>query len=243
MPCRYRAIFFDLDGTLISERAGVPEARAAVAAMLRDAGHAVSDVTYADAAQAVINAAIAANGGSWPLTFSRLDAITQTISALGIAAPDTDVAALAERYKQTRLQCVERLPAAIDVLEAAAVERPLGLITNGPSEEQRQKLRRSALERYFTSVTISGDLDTAKPDPEIFERAVASLAVNATQCVYVGNNFAADVVGATGAGLDAVWLAQTGEPTPVATAGGTVQPRAIIRALDELPAVLGLGHH
>ena len=39
----YRAIFFDLDGTLIDENAGVGEARAAVAAALRARGHAVDD--------------------------------------------------------------------------------------------------------------------------------------------------------------------------------------------------------
>ena len=241
MPCRYRAIFFDLDGTLISERAGVDNARAAVASMLREAGHQVTDDEYARAAQAVIEAAIAGNGGSWPTTFSRIDAITETVSMLGISAVSTEVVALSERYKRMRLDSVERLPAAIDVLREAAAERPLGLITNGPSDEQREKLRRSELEPYFQSVTISGDLGVAKPEAAIFEHALASLAVAAEESVYIGNNFAGDIVGACEAGMDAIWMAHDRALAAPVGRQGSARPVATIRNLHELPAILGLG--
>ena len=238
MRTRYRAVFFDLDGTLISERAGVDEARAAVAGMLREQGHAVSDEQYAAAAKAVIDELLASHGGAWPPVFSRVEAIAATLERLSL--PKDAAAALSELHHQTRLAHLRLIPGAAGAVEQAGKQHRVGLITNGPGVEQRQKLRRSGLEDRFESITISGELGVAKPEPAIFERALAALAVDAADAVYVGNNFAVDVVGACGAGMDAIWLDHGSGSAPIAGAfAEQVRPLATIGSLCELPAVLG----
>lgn len=240
MRTRYQAIFFDLDGTLISERAGAEEARVAVAGMLREQGHAVSDEQYSAAARAVIDELLASHGGAWPPVFSRVEVIATTLERLSL--PTDAAAALSELYHQTRLLHLTLIAGAAAAVEQAATQHRVGLITNGPEVEQRQKLRRSGLEDRFESVTISGELGVAKPEPAIFERALASLGVEAANAVYVGNNFAADVVGACGAGMDAIWLDHGGAGAPIAAAfAEQAQPLATIGSLRELPAVLGGG--
>ena len=104
---RYRAIFFDLDGTLIDEEAGVPQARAAVAASLRARGHAVADDAYSAASDAVIRDLLAANGGEWPFVWSREAVIADTLSRLG--APAAAAGEMAAVYLRTRLS--SRAPA------------------------------------------------------------------------------------------------------------------------------------
>ena len=233
MAGRYRAIFFDLDGTLIDEEAGVREARAAVAAALRARGHAVADAAYSAASDAVIRDLLAANGGEWPFVWSREAVIADTLSRLG--APAAAAGEMAAVYLRTRLAHVRRLDGAEAAVAWARAGHRVGLITNGPGPEQREKLRRAGLSASFESLTISGEAGASKPDGAIFARALASLEVEAGEAVHVGNSLAADVAGARAAGLDAVWLRAPGAEGP---ANGDAHGCRIITSMRELPAAL-----
>ena len=229
----YRAIFFDLDGTLIDENAGVGEARAAVAAALRARGHAVDDAAYSAASDAVIRDLLAANGGEWPFVWSREAVIADTLSRLG--APTAAAGEMAEVYLRTRLGHVRLLDGAEAALDWARAGHRVGLITNGPGAEQREKLRRAGLTASFESLTISGEAGASKPDGAIFARALASLGVEASEAVHVGNSLAADVAGARAAGLDAVWLRAPDADGP---ASADTHDCRIIASMRELPAAL-----
>lgn len=232
MPARYRAIFFDLDGTLIEERSGVGETRAAVVAALRGHGHAVAEAAYADAAEAVIQALLAANDGAWPAVFSRLDAIRATLERLALPADLAEE--LADVHGRARLEHVTLTDGAAAAVAWAGESHRLGLISNGPGPEQREKLRRTGLAAYFQSVTISGEAGVAKPDPAIFARALTALCVAPAESVYVGNNFHADVCGALTAGMDAVWLRGSGVRPP----DRAVRGYESIGTMRDLPASL-----
>ena len=152
-----------------------------------------------------------------------------------LGLPSGDAGELAALYLRTRLDHVRLLDGAAEALAWARAGHRVGLISNGPGPEQRQKLRRAGLTAAFESVTISGEAGVSKPDPAIFARALASLGVEAGAAVHVGNNVAADVVGAREAGLAAVWLREAGAPSPSPARGSDC---AIIASLRELPAAL-----
>ena len=234
MPSRYRAIFFDLDGTLIAEGSGLEQGRAAVAAALRARGHTVSDAEYSAAASAVIDRSLESNGGSWPPVFSRVDAIVETLERLSL--PAEDAAEFSDLHHRARLNHVTLLDGAAAAVERARVDHQVGLITNGPGDEQRQKLARTGLESHFQSITVSGEIGIAKPDRRIFEIALASLEVEAEEAAFVGNNYLADVVGAQSAGLDAVWLRHPDSAHPSTTPEPTCRT---IESMLELGSALG----
>lgn len=58
----------------------------------------------------------------------------------------------------------------------------------------------------FATVTVSGVLRVAKPDPAIFRAAVEEAGVDAAATVYVGDSPTADIEGARAAGLHPVLL-------------------------------------
>ena len=233
----YDAVLFDLDGTLVSEREGVERSRAAVAALIRGHGHDVSDAQYSRAAQQAIDDALAANHGSWPATFSRQEAIRRALIANDVPA---DLAPPCEHvYKRERMANLALLPDARAVLDLAQARGPLGLITNGDSAEQREKLRRCALTEYFDPLVISDDLGVSKPEPAIFAQALNALGIPAQRAVYIGNSYANDVEGGAAVGLNTIWLNERGSAPP---ANATHLPTAIIRALRELPPLLGFAN-
>src|SRR5688572_251784 len=81
----------------------------------------------------------------------------------------------------------------------------LGVITNGPSVMQRRKLAVLGLEHAFDAMLVSEEEGVRKPDVEIFRRALERCGVAAHEALFVGDHPVADVSGAHGAGLLAVW--------------------------------------
>lgn len=104
----------------------------------------------------------------------------------------------------------------------------LGVITNGGSEMQRRKLAGLELERSFDVVLVSEEEGVRKPDAEIFRRALARLGVTAHRAMFVGDHPVADVDGAHGAGLLAVWKFVPYWPPP------QVRDVPVIHVLSEL---------
>lgn len=66
--------------------------------------------------------------------------------------------------------CFAAVPA---MLQRLAAHFRLGLVSNGSGPMQRRKLRDAGLESMFALVLISGEADLAKPDAEIFRRALS----------------------------------------------------------------------
>lgn len=109
--------------------------------------------------------------------------------------------------------------------------RRLGLVTDGGSETQRAKLTRLGLSGVFDAVAISGERGREKPDPALFDWALARLGCEADAAVHVGDHPVRDVEGATAAGLRAVWIRRGGAPVPPSAS-------AVIGSVLELPTVL-----
>lgn len=93
----------------------------------------------------------------------------------------------------------------------SAERRRLGVISNSTSEAQvRQILHKVGILDYFSRVVSSGTEGVAKPDPEIFWRAVRRLDLRPEEAFYVGNLLHTDAQGARAAGLHSVWLNRYG---------------------------------
>jgi putative hydrolase of the HAD superfamily len=87
----------------------------------------------------------------------------------------------------------------------------------------------------FECVVFAQDHRVAKPDKGIFEVVERQLGLDPFECVLVGDHLVNDVAGAKRAGWSAVWLDRGGIGEGK---GFEVRPDAVVRSLDELPAVL-----
>lgn len=83
--------------------------------------------------------------------------------------------------------------------------RSLGIITNGPSPFQQQKIQTMGIADYFSVVLVSEEEGVKKPDPEIFRRAANRLGIEPNEAIFVGDNPKADIEGAQGFGMKTIW--------------------------------------
>ncbi|MCD5347836.1 HAD family hydrolase [Agromyces sp. H3Y2-19a] len=146
-----------------------------------------------------------------------------------------------ERYRESWSLHDDALPA-LDAVATALPRVRLGVITNGELDLQLTKLDRLGLRERFELVIASGDVGVAKPDPAIFELAVARFgeAGPVGRAAYVGDRLVTDAIGAARAGLVGVWLNRTGARPDAADAEAAADAGVIeIASLDELAPVLG----
>ena len=157
----------------------------------------------------------------------------EVLGSLGAAAPGSAERA-AGLYAAARRRCYAAFDDALPALERLSGEYRLGVVTNGASDTQREKLEALAVGRYLGAVVISGEAGVGKPEPAVFRLALEALGVAPGRAAHVGDSLESDVAGALGAGVHAVWLSRSGAAAPP----GVPRPGATVRTLAELPGVL-----
>lgn len=82
----------------------------------------------------------------------------------------------------------------------------LAILTNGSPISQRRKLESTGILDQFELSVVSGEAGIDKPDHRIFDIMCERLGVEAKDCLYIGDNYENDVLGARNAGWSAIYL-------------------------------------
>jgi len=230
-----RAIFFDLDDTLLDDTESSEHAAEIVAAELT----ADRGLDPADLAAAYLTAAIdfwerLEPGSRKPPSGAIRPSIwRQALSSRGV--DDFALAQrLARRYDALRLERVELFPETVPVLHQLHGRYKLAIITNGFAETHEKKIARLELARFFDTIILAGELELVKPDPSVFRHAMEAAQASADESVMVGDRYERDILGAHAAGMRAIWINVRNETLPP----GARQPEAVIYSIAELPAAL-----
>jgi putative hydrolase of the HAD superfamily len=222
MAKRYETIFFDVGYTLVEIYPSVPEI---MLRALKEIGIATSDEQlqaawdagtrkYAQDNATATFEPTEANDRARELRYRR-----QLLVELGIQS-ETRARQLFERenaiYDEpgtVRLYAETR--EALDRLRTAGYR--LGIISNW-GWNLRARCRQVGIADYFELILASAYAGCYKPNPAIFKLALDSMKVSPGRALHVGDDYRADVLGATGAGLDAVLVyRQEGHPYDCST--------------------------
>ena len=85
----------------------------------------------------------------------------------------------------------------------------LGIISNWDCTA-RDILSAVGLIGYFDHIIISCEVDCSKPDPAIFNLALQTAAMDARDCIYIGDNYYDDAVGSRKVGMPALIINRFG---------------------------------
>ena len=131
----------------------------------------------------------------------------------------------------------DRLVETLCTLQAQGIR--LGVISNGATQRQQSKIDALQIRVYFSTVVISEAVQLKKPDERIFALALTQIGCEAAQAWFVGDHPVNDILGATAAGLQPIWLTGV-HPWPETQPA----PRWCIASLPELlPLVHRLHQH
>lgn len=133
--------------------------------------------------------------------------------------------ALGDTYGAMRNANLRLFDDALEVLTALKASHPLGVITNGPADTQRQELETLDLERWFDHVFIEGELGIGKPNRIVFEKAEKAVGAKPEELLFVGNSYAHDIRPAINFGWHTAWIRRDSD-VPPSVAGQTTKPES-----------------
>lgn len=118
---------------------------------------------------------------------------------------------ISDVYSEIRCETGLRLYSGVSSLLADLRERyRLGILTNGPSDMQWEKLRSLSLPSAVDAIVVAGDLGILKPDPRPFRQLLEDLDAAPADSLFVGDSFEHDIVGAHGVGMQTAWVHSNG---------------------------------
>lgn len=227
-----RLILFDLDDTLC-------DYAAARAGRLRHAFTMHLPNGAGSAADHLIRTMISDSNADSP---HGADHFPELFARHGL--PPTAAADAADWYRRHRYHGLELFAGVRSTLQAlrtletadgAAVRRQIGIITNGPTQVQREKVHYLGIGPLVDFVVISGEFGVEKPDPSIYHEALRLGRAAAADSVFVGDNPGFDIMGAHNAGIRSVWMNRTSAPWPA----HIPPPTREVSSLPDLIEVLG----
>ncbi len=236
----FKAIFFDMDETLIRHRKNFEEVAAETFAQFAGQLEPITPLefwsTWWPKAQDL-----------WYMMFdgvidgetARRYAYINTLRTL--KADESLAEAMMHAGEQTLIEAAHLVEDARDVLLAlreAGIRT--GLVTNGFSVTQRKKVAHHQLEEQLDFVLVSEEVGSHKPHPHIFEEALRRADVTADEALFVGDMPANDIKGALGAGMKAALIDFGGAWEDMRETDGMPDPTYRIHTLREVLRLAGL---
>lgn len=192
-----KAVFFDIDDTLYDTSGFAKLARKAALNAMIDAGLPLSH----DDAYTLLREIIKEKGSNYD---RHLNVLTKRV--FGEEKPLL-IAIGMITYHNVKFALLRLFPETMSALiHLKAHGYHLGVISNGLTIKQYEKLVRLGLHHFFDSVVTSQQANVEKPDIAIFEMAMEKMGCKAENSIMIGNSFSDDILGAINAGMSAVYL-------------------------------------
>ncbi len=190
-----KAVFFDIDNTLYDTSNFAKSARKAAIKAMVDAGLPLSPKD----AYFLLKDIIKEKGSNYDKHFNVL-----TKRVLGHENPML-IALGMITYHNVKFALLRPFPHTTSTLIYLKNKGyHLGVISNGITIKQWEKLIRLGLHHFFDQVVTSDEAGYEKPHKEIFELALKRTGCKAEKSVMVGNNFNEDILGAINVGMSAI---------------------------------------
>lgn len=209
-----KAVFFDIDDTIYDQAQPFAHAVAQVLGKLP----APADELYRSSRAHSGEVFAAYGAGSHPTDAIYVRRMQETLADFGVSITEEQARTM-QRVYTSRGSGAMRLsePMAESLAWCAGhAELGVGVITNGRTRMQRAKLAVLGCRRWIKpqNVFISEEQGMAKPDPRLFWHACETMGTVPESCLYVGDAYDVDVVGAHAAGMPMVWFNRRHHPVP-----------------------------
>lgn len=225
----YKAVFLDIDDTLLDFSACAAEA---MRRGLEQRGEVYREEMFPVFTR--INLGFWHGIETGEITRAELAARrwNAVFAALGLS--HLDGPAFEVDFKHFLTRSAVPIPHAREVVAELAARVPLYAASNGPQAQQEKRLARAGLLPFFERIFTSEAIGAEKPSRDFFAACFAELPdIAPAQVLFVGDSLTADMAGGIAFGMDCCWYDPQAQPCPPG-----IVPRYIIRDLRELPGLL-----
>ena len=204
-----KAIFIDIDGTLLdfeacveeSMRLGLIERGVEYKAEMLDTFHTINNGFWRDLEKGKI-------------TFEELleRRWATVFEALGIDLDGPEF----ERYFRARLhESAIPMEGSFEMLEYLKSRYRLFAASNGPDEQQKNRIAKAGMTDFFEEIFTSEKIGAEKPSPDFFRYCFDKTGdIKPEESVMLGDSLTSDMKGGADSGMKTVWLNLENEEKP-----------------------------
>ncbi len=193
-------VFFDVDGTLLDQQYVRARALASIAKRYF-AGFTIQRVTFLHD-QILEDIVLLQSREPIDITQAGVLRFERLCAVLGQPASVTHAECIYRDYRFEHQRSLKGVAGANEVLVGLrALGVRLGIISNGYTTEQKEKLEALGLIDLFDVIVISESIGIWKPQAAIFLAAASLAGVEPERCVMVGDSVETDIVGGISAGF------------------------------------------
>lgn len=132
-----------------------------------------------------------------------VERFSRSLSKFGIA--DLDWQELNSQYLTNMALQTSLFPSAVETLSRLQEKGySMYIITNGFKEVQYKKVKNCGLDTFFRKMFVSEEIETTKPNREIFEYALKSVNASKKKSIMIGDSWETDIEGALRFGIDQI---------------------------------------
>ncbi|MBQ4643013.1 MAG: YjjG family noncanonical pyrimidine nucleotidase [Oscillospiraceae bacterium] len=202
-----KAVFIDIDGTLLDfeacveeyMRLGLTENKIEYKPEMLETFHRINNGFWRDLEQGKITFEELLER-RWATVFEALE--------IDLNGPEF------ETYFRKRLhESAIPMEGSYETLEYLSGKYRLFAASNGPHEQQVERLRKAGMLGYFEEVFTSGKIGEEKPSPYFFEYCFEKVDILPSESIMLGDSLTSDMKGGVCFGMKTVWLNGKGEKT------------------------------
>jgi len=223
-----KAVLFDIDDTLFDRKQAQLEILKVIKSEFKDVFTGIEDDIVAIAfweADRLSTEAFFATGLAESIRLDRFKVFLKMLGLEDEAAKD-----MSSVYMNSLAETKTEVEGASLVLNHLSGQYQLGVISNGLADTQFRKLEAIGARNVFDCILISETVGIQKPESGIYWQAGSSLGRQPSECIFVGNSYNIDILGAKEAGMAACWFNPRGTRPIIEGA----KPDFEIAALDKL---------
>lgn len=198
----YKAIFFDLDDTLLNFKSA--EQKSLCATFSQFYGSSALEDEFQQTFRSV-------NKMLWKcielgqltptqMRTQRFELVNEKLRA----NPPPHI--VADFFENELVNNSSWLPGAEESVQVLKERFQIGVVTNGLSSVQRGRYKLFNFRTIASVYLISEEVGISKPDPRIFNMALKSCSLSPHEVLMVGDSLSSDFQGALNAGIDFCWI-------------------------------------
>ncbi|MBP2171946.1 TIGR02253 family HAD-type hydrolase [Methanococcus voltae] len=219
-----KGVLFDLDDTLYNSSEFARRARKEALKAMMDAGLHNSE----EEAEKVLNRIILQKGSNYSMHFNDL------VKALKGDHDPKIIATGIITYHNVKFSLLRPFPDTISsLIKLKSKGLKLGILTDGVTLKQWEKLIRLSICPFFDEVITSEEFGLGKPYPEFFEHGLSKMNLKPEEVVYIGDREDRDIIPAKSLGMKTVRIYQ-GKYSDIKETSANYS----INSLSELPDLL-----
>jgi HAD superfamily hydrolase (TIGR01549 family) len=141
---------------------------------------------------------------------------------------------ITEMYVHQYPRCNTPVAGAVQLVKKLSKKYQIGAVSNGLPDVQYTKLETLGLKNMLSCIVLSEEIGIRKPDAGIFLHAVRLLGRQPAECLFVGDSYTSDIIGAKKVGMRTCWF----NPAKSLLPDNLSKPDFVVNDLMEIPGLL-----